>query len=26
LSDDKQELLHQANKIKHTLKVKGEKK
>jgi 5-(carboxyamino)imidazole ribonucleotide synthase len=26
LSNDKQELLHQANKIKHTLKVKGEKK
>ena len=26
LSNDKQELLHQANKIKHTLKVKGENK
>ena len=26
LSNDNQELLHQANKIKHTLKVKGEKK
>ena len=25
LSNDNQELLHQANKIKHTLKVKGEK-
>ena len=25
LSNDKQELLHQANKIKHTLKIKGEK-
>lgn len=26
ISNDKQELLHQANKIKHTLKVKGDKK
>ena len=26
LSNDKQELLHQANKIKHTLKVKGDHK
>jgi hypothetical protein len=26
LINDNQELLHHANKIKHTLKVKGEKK